>query len=72
MPNMKGFEATKKLHNTGFKKPIIAMTASLMNEDEQKCREAGCDDFITKPINCGQLVKLLGKYMSPAEAVHTG
>jgi signal transduction histidine kinase len=71
MPNMNGYEATKKLHSIGFKKPIIAMTASLMNEDERKCLQAGCDDFIAKPIERGRLIKMLCKFMTPAEAAVT-
>ncbi|MCE5341494.1 MAG: response regulator [Planctomycetaceae bacterium] len=71
LPNMKGFEVTKKLHSMGFKIPIIAMTASLMHEDEQQCRQAGSDDFIAKPIDCGLLIKVLCKYITQAEVVHT-
>ncbi|MEN6385579.1 MAG: response regulator [Phycisphaerales bacterium] len=67
MPNMNGYDATKKLHVMGFKKPIIAMTASLMNEDERKCLQAGCDDYISKPIDRGQLVTMLCKFFTPAE-----
>jgi two-component system cell cycle response regulator DivK len=60
LPVVDGWEATRQLkadHATrGI--PVIALTAHAMATDEQKAREAGCDDFDTKPI---ELPRLLGK-----------
>jgi CheY-like chemotaxis protein len=70
MPELNGFDAAKILHDNGFKKPIIAMTSSLTKEDEMKCMDAGCDDFVSKPIGRNQLEKILRKYMTPMEAVN--
>lgn len=66
MPNMNGFETTKRLHNFGFKNPIIAMSASMMNEDEEKCRRIGCDDYISKPIDHSALIKAICRFIKPA------
>lgn len=71
LPGMTGFEATQKLRSRGIQTPVIAMTASLQNEDELKCRQAGCDDFLAKPIDCNMLIHVLSKYFAPAETVHT-
>jgi signal transduction histidine kinase len=68
LPTMTGFDAMQKLRGSGIQTPIIAMTAS---EDEIKCRQAGCDDFIAKPIDCNLLINILCKYLTPAEIVHT-
>ncbi|MBI2946074.1 MAG: response regulator [Verrucomicrobia bacterium] len=60
LPVLDGWEATRQLKTDPATKgiPIIALTAHAMAEDEQKAREAGCDDFDTKPI---ELERLLGK-----------
>ena len=58
LPVMDGWEATRRIRDTGSKVPIIALTAHAMDGDERKAREAGCDDYDTKPV---ELPRLLGK-----------
>jgi len=60
LPVVDGWEATRQLKADEVTRaiPIIALTAHAMATDEQKAREAGCDDFDTKPI---ELPRLLGK-----------
>ncbi len=50
MPVMNGIEATIRLREMDYKKPIVALTANAMKEDVDACYKAGCDDFIQKPI----------------------
>ncbi len=59
MPIMDGYEATQKIKaNERFSSiPIIALTAHAMKGDEEKIREAGCDGYLTKPINREVLFK---------------
>jgi two-component system, cell cycle response regulator DivK len=60
LPVIDGWEATRrvKANDATRKIPIIALTAHAMKGDEQKAREAGCDDYDTKPV---ELPRLLGK-----------
>ena len=58
LPIMDGWEATRQLKGNPATRgiPIIALTAHAMSSDEQKAREAGCDDFDTKPIDLPRLL----------------
>src|SRR6266436_5627877 len=58
LPVLDGWEATRRIRATNQVIPIIALTAHAMASDEQKAKEAGCDDFDTKPI---ELPRLLAK-----------
>ena len=58
LPVMDGWEATRRIKASTPAVPIIALTAHAMEGDERKAREAGCDDYDTKPI---ELERLLGK-----------
>jgi CheY-like chemotaxis protein len=59
LPVMDGWEATRRLKaGTATKQiPIIALTAHAMPEDERKSREAGCNDYDTKPIELPRLLE---------------
>ncbi|MFA6401289.1 MAG: ATP-binding protein [Salinivirgaceae bacterium] len=63
LPRLDGIEAAKKVRLLGFNKPIIAQTANALNEDRKLCREAGCTNFIPKPINRIDLLKMLDDYL---------
>ena len=58
LPGLDGWEATRRIKAMKQTIPIIALTAHAMGVDEQKAKDAGCDDFDTKPV---ELIRLLGK-----------
>ena len=64
MPVLDGYEATGKLRELGFKQPIVALTANAMQGDEQKCLDAGCSGFLSKPVNMDKLVSTVAESLS--------
>jgi len=79
MPVMDGLEATRRIRALprGNRVPIIAMTAAVMAEDRERCRAAGMDAFIPKPVDPDELIRVLGNYLKasavplPAAAMTT-
>lgn len=59
MPLVDGYESTARLRKAGITTPIIALTASVLERDRQRCLEVGCDALATKPIDRGRLIKLI-------------
>lgn len=73
MPEMDGYEATRRIREIEAERrmqrtPIIAATAHVLEEDRDRCRLAGMNDFLPKPIRKKQLDDLLGKWVEDAIA----
>jgi len=64
MPEMDGIIATQKIRQLNSYVPIIAQTAYALSEDKNKCLNAGCTDYLTKPINHRLLLATIDKYFS--------
>jgi PAS domain S-box-containing protein len=63
MPEMDGYEATRLLRNQGYDKPILALTANAMAGDAELCQQAGCNEYLSKPINRGLMLRTIAVYV---------
>ena len=75
MPDMDGFEATdriRRLEGLDRHTPIVALTASAMLGDREKCLAAGMDDYLAKPLDQRALVQVLSRWTSPAREAGSG
>ncbi|MDR0610269.1 MAG: response regulator [Planctomycetaceae bacterium] len=63
MPVKDGYEATAQLRSQGYNRPIIAVTAHALTGDREKTIEAGCNDYISKPVERKILIETIKKYL---------
>jgi CheY-like chemotaxis protein len=69
MPYMDGYTAVAALRSQGYVTPIIALTAHAMAEDRTKCLQAGCTDFLSKPVDRQTLIATVRRHLTSKDAV---
>jgi len=73
MPEMDGYELTAAIRRdegSGVRLPIVALTANALKSEEIRCKEAGMDDYLSKPVLLDQLQAMLEKWLPPMGAQH--
>ncbi len=69
MPLMDGYSATREIKNISKSVPVIAQTAYALSEEKEKSKEAGCDDYIAKPIGYEDLLTTINRYVPSHKAI---
>jgi signal transduction histidine kinase/CheY-like chemotaxis protein len=67
MPIMDGYTATRTLRERGLEVPIVALTANAMRGDEEKCLNAGCTGFLSKPVDLDKLLNYVAELIGAEE-----
>ena len=63
LPILDGYEATRQIRKSLPHTPIIGLSAHAMDGHRQKAQDAGCNDYLTKPVNDSLLFDMLAKYL---------
>jgi len=63
--DLTGLDVVRRLRSDGYDFPIIAVTAYAMIGDKEKCLEAGCDDYLAKPLPIARLLEIFEHYNDP-------
>jgi CheY-like chemotaxis protein len=69
LPDISGLEVTKKIRSQHSSIPIIAQTAYTMDNDAKKCLDAGCDDYLTKPVDIKTLMNVINKHFKKQKSL---
>jgi signal transduction histidine kinase/DNA-binding response OmpR family regulator/HPt (histidine-containing phosphotransfer) domain-containing protein len=64
MPRMNGYEAAETLRKRGFRRPVIAVTASALSDERERCMTVGFDDILIKPFKRPDLETMLNKWVN--------
>jgi CheY-like chemotaxis protein len=67
MPGLDGLQATHRLRDSDWARPIVALTAHAMIGDRERCLAAGCDGYLAKPVAQRELLETLERFLPERE-----
>lgn len=67
MPRLNGYETTRKLRASGFTAPVVAVTASALSDERERCLEAGMNDVLLKPFKRPDIESTLRRWVDPTK-----
>jgi CheY-like chemotaxis protein/anti-sigma regulatory factor (Ser/Thr protein kinase) len=67
MPEMDGYAATRSLRTAEYLRPIVALTSHSMSGERERCLAAGCDEYMTKPVDRLVLLQVLARFLPTIE-----
>lgn len=62
LPDGKGLDVARRIRELGYTFPVVALTAGNIGSDYQRCLDAGCNDYVVKPVNFSQMCSYLNKW----------
>ncbi len=65
MPELDGLETTRQIRQVDQQIPIVALTAYAMSDDRDISLQAGCNDYIAKPVRKSRIISVLKQYLEP-------
>ncbi|MFY9343196.1 MAG: response regulator [Planctomycetota bacterium] len=71
MSERDGYAATRQARVAGYAGPMVAVTANAMSSDRARCLQAGCDDYLTKPIDQRTLLATCARWTRASRVVAT-
>ena len=69
MPELDGYEATRMIKSSHREIPVIAQTAYAMAGDKERMQEAGCDDYVSKPLDFKHALSVMNRHLFPEKNV---
>jgi len=71
MPELDGYEATRLLRARGYHRPVVALTAHAMAHDREHCLRAGCNEYVSKPVDRRVLIEMVQRHTRPQPVLPT-